>query len=447
MIDNLLCISPIDGRYHNYTKELNNYFSEFALFKYRLFFEISYFLYLKDIGLNQLKDIDKNDYINIGSIYDNFTLDDCIIIKNIEKKINHDVKAVEYFIQNKFDTFGLSKYKSFIHFGLTSQDINNNSITLSIKECIHYTIIPKLQNILSILLEKTILWNNVIMISRTHGQPAVPTTLGKEIKVFYYRIHKQLDLLKNVKYYGKLGGACGNLNAHYAAFPKYKWDILLDNFLECFNLKRNTYTTQIDNYEDLSVIFDNFKRINTIFIDMNKDLWHYISINYIVQKFNKIEVGSSTMPHKINPINFENSEANLLLSNSLLNFMSEKLPISRLQRDLTDSTLTRNIGSIFGYMLIAYDNFITGFNKLHVNTQLITKDLHDNCVVIIEGIQVILKKHGITNAYELCKDFTRNNQTITMKHITQFIKNLDIDEYIKNELYNISVLNYIGNSI
>ena len=446
MIDNLLCISPIDGRYHNYTKKLNHYFSEFALFKYRLLFEISYFLYLKEnVNLDELKDLTSIDCSIIKTIYENFTLDDCIMIKNIEKKINHDVKAVEYFIQNKFDTFGLSKYKSFIHFGLTSQDINNNSITLSIKECIDYTIIPKLENILSILLEKSILWNNVIMISRTHGQPAVPTTLSKEIKVFYYRIHKQLDLLKSVKYYGKLGGASGNLNAHYAAYPNHKWDILLDGFLEYFDLKRNTYTTQIDNYEDLSVIFDNFKRINTIFIDMNKDLWHYISINYIVQKFNKIEVGSSTMPHKINPINFENSEGNLLLANCLLNFMSEKLPISRLQRDLTDSTVTRNIGSIFGYMLIAYDNFITGFNKLDANTELIREDLHDNCVVIIEGIQVILKKYGIFNSYELCKDLTRNNDLITIENITEFIKNLDVEEHIKNELYQINVENYIGN--
>ena len=448
MIHHLLCISPIDGRYHAYTESLNNYFSEFALFKYRLFFEITYFLYLKeDINLDELKDLTHIDCSIIRTIYDKFSLEDCIIIKDIEKKINHDVKAVEYFIQNKFDSLGLSKYKSFIHFGLTSQDINNNSITLSIKECIEFTIIPILENILSILLDKILLWKNIIMISHTHGQPAVPTTLGKEINVFYYRINKQLNLLKNNKYYGKLGGASGNLNAHYAAYPNYKWENLLDKFLEKVNLKRNDYTTQIDNYEDLSVIFDNLKRINTIFIDMNKDLWHYISINYIVQKFDKKEVGSSTMPHKINPINFENSEANLLLANSLLNFMSEKLPISRLQRDLTDSTITRNIGSIFGYMLISYQNFINGFNKLDANTYLIKKELHNNCVVIIEGIQVILKKYGIFNSYELCKDLTRNNNVITMENITEFIKNLDIKQHIKNELYQINVENYIGNSI
>ena len=447
MIHNLSCISSIDGRYYNYTKNLNHYFSEFSLFKYRLLIEITYLLYLKDIHLDELKDFTDNNCTIIKNIYQNFTLEDCIAIKKIEENINHDVKALEYFIQNKFDTFGLSKFKSFIHFGLTSQDINNNSIILSIKDCIEFTIIPLLETILSNLLKKSQLWNKIIMISHTHGQPAVPTTLGKEIKVFYYRIHKQLELLKNIKYYGKFGGATGNLNAHYAAYPNYNWDELMDTFLEYFQLTRNKYTTQIDNYDDLSVIFDNFKRINTIFIDMNKDIWHYISINYIIQKFDNIEVGSSTMPHKINPINFENSEGNLLLANSLLNFMSEKLPISRLQRDLTDSTITRNIGSIFGHMLIAYQNFITGFNKLDANVSLIKKELHTNCVVIIEGIQVILKKHGIYNSYELCKDLTRNNDIITINDITEFIKNLDIEEHIKNELYQINVENYIGNII
>ena len=442
MKNNLLCISPIDGRYHTYTKCLVNYFSEFALFKYRLLFEIIYFLYLKDINLPELNDLSNNDCTLIRTIYDNFTLQDCITIKNIEKKINHDVKAVEYFIQDKFDILGLTQYKSFIHFGLTSQDINNNSLTLSIKECIEDIIIPLLINILKDLFNKSQLWKNVIMISRTHGQPAVPTTLGKEINVFFYRIEKQLELLKNIKYYGKLGGASGNLNAHYAAYSDYHWDTLMDDFLERFSLIRNTYTTQIDNYEDLSVLFDNLKRINTIFIDMNKDIWHYISINYIIQKFNNNEVGSSTMPHKINPINFENSEGNLLLANSLLNFMSEKLPISRLQRDLTDSTVTRSIGSIFGHMLIAYENFKKGFAKLDANTLVIKEDLHDNCVVIIEGIQVILKKYGISNSYELCKDLTRNNELITMTHIKDFITNLNVDEHIKNELYAIDVENY-----
>lgn len=442
MENNLLCISPIDGRYHTYTQCLVSYFSEFALFKYRLRIEICYFIYLKIMNIKELNDLTKEQCDIIMNIYYNFTLQDCIKIKNIEKNINHDVKAVEYFIQDKFDNLGLSQYKSFIHFALTSQDINNNSLTLSIKECINDILIPLLETILNNLLEKSKVWENIIMISRTHGQPAVPTTLGKEIKVFNYRIEKQLELLKNIKYYGKLGGASGNLNAHYAAYPDYQWDTLMDDFLERFSLIRNSYTTQIDNYEDLSVVFDNLKRINTIFIDMNKDIWHYISINYLVQKFDSNEVGSSTMPHKINPINFENSEGNLLLANSLLNFMSEKLPISRLQRDLTDSTVTRSIGSIFGYMLIAYENFKKGFDKLDANTHVIKEDLHDNCVVIIEGIQVILKKYGISNSYELCKDLTRNNELITMTEIKKFIKNLNVDEHIKNELYEINVENY-----
>ena len=444
MENNLLSISPVDGRYHEYTKCLINYFSEYALFRYRVLFEVAYFLHLKDIGLKELQGLNQTDCYIIRTIYETFKIYDCIKIKNIEKKIKHDVKAVEYFIQEKFDIFGLSYYKSFIHFGLTSQDINNNCITLSIKECISDIIIPLLENILEDLLNKSKLWQNITMISRTHGQPAVPTTLGKEIRVFHYRIQKQLDLLKNITYYGKLGGANGNLNAHYAAYPDYKWDILMEEFLDYFSLKRNKYTTQIDNYENLSVVFDNLKRINTIFIDMNKDIWHYISINYIVQKFDSNEVGSSTMPHKINPINFENSEGNLLLANTLLNFMSEKLPVSRLQRDLTDSTITRNIGTIFGHMLIAYKNFTKGFNKLDVNTLLIKEDLHDNCVVIIEGIQVILKKYGITNSYELCKDLTRNNELITMNEIRNFIKNLNVDEHIKDELYRINVENYTG---
>tara|TARA_Y100000817_G_C16789224_1_gene514282 strand:+ start:19 stop:1140 length:1122 start_codon:yes stop_codon:yes gene_type:complete len=367
-------------------------------------------------------------------------------IKKFESTINHDVKAVEYFISQQLQFMGLSEFKSFIHFGLTSQDINNNSITLSIKNCIEDVFIPMIELILEDLLEKSSDWVHYKMLSHTHGQPAVPTTMGKEIIVFHYRISKQLKLLKNVDYYGKLGGASGNLNAHYAAYPDYNWDKLMEQFLLQFSLKRNKFTTQIDNYENLSLIFDNLKRINTIFIDMNKDIWQYISMNYMTQKFDKAEVGSSTMPHKINPINFENSEGNLLLANSLLNFMSEKLPVSRLQRDLTDSTVLRSVGSIFGYMLIAYQNFKKGLNKLDVNHTQLKKDLNTNCVVIIEGIQTILRKHGIHNAYELCKDLTRNNKCITMDDITVFIKNLDIDEKIKNELYEVNIETYIGNS-
>ena len=443
--NSLYSISPLDGRYTNYTCCLKKYFSEFALFKYRLMIEIEYLIYLKSIELPELKDFpDINQ--ELKNIYKNFSHDDCIQIKNIEFVINHDVKAVEYFLAQKLESFDLHKYKSFIHFGLTSQDINNNAITLSIKNCIEEIIIPKLEEILTNLLDKSLQWSEHVMLSHTHGQPAVQTTMGKEIKVFHYRISKQLEQLKNIDYYGKLGGASGNLNAHYCAYPDYEWDKLMENFLKQFSLKRNKYTTQIDNYENLSNIFDNLKRINTIFIDMNKDIWQYISMNYMTQKFNKDEVGSSTMPHKINPINFENSEGNLLLANCLLNFMSEKLPVSRLQRDLTDSTILRNIGSIFGYILIAYNNFNKGFDKLDINKNKIKTDLNENCVVIIEGIQTILRKHNISNAYELCKDLTRNNESISMNDISLFIKKLDVDENIKKKLYEINTENYTGNA-
>ena len=443
--NSLYNITPIDGRYHNYTDCLKKYFSEFALFKYRLMIEIEYLIYLKSIELPELENFpDINQ--ELKNIYKKFSHSDCIQIKNIESTINHDIKAVEYFLAQKLESFDLQNYKSFIHFALTSQDINNNAITLSIKNCIEEIIIPILEKTLNSLLQKSSEWSEHIMLSHTHGQPAVPTTMGKEIKVFHYRISKQLEQLKNIDYYGKIGGASGNLNAHYSAYPDYEWEKLMENFLKQFSLKRNQYTTQIDNYENLSNIFDNLKRINTIFIDMNKDMWQYISMNYMTQKFNKYEVGSSTMPHKINPINFENSEGNLLLANSLLNFMSEKLPVSRLQRDLTDSTILRNIGLIFGYMIIAYNNFNKGFYKLDINESKIKSDLNENCVVIIEGIQTILRKHNICNGYELCKNLTRNNKCISMNDIKLFIEKLDIKENIKKELYEINTENYIGNS-
>ena len=448
----IYAISPIDGRYHACTSHLAKYFSEFALFKYRLMFEIEYFIYLHKIGLPELINFPPNKVL-IRNIYKNFSHMDCLKIKEIESKINHDVKAVEYFLNEKLKKLHLTKFSSFIHFGLTSQDINNNSITLSIKNCIEDIIIPMIELISDELLEKSSDWIHHKMISRTHGQPAVPTTMGKEIRVFHYRISKQLEQLKNIEYYGKLGGASGNLNAHYAAYPDYNWEELMEQFLSRFSLKRNKFTTQIDNYENLSQIFDNLKRINTIFIDMNKDIWHYISIDYMTQKFDTNEVGSSTMPHKINPINFENSEGNLLLANSLLNFMSEKLPISRLQRDLTDSTVLRSVGTIFGHMSIAFHNFNRGFNKLDINKSKLDDDLSKNCVVVVEGIQTILRKYGISEAYESCKAFTRNNKEITASDIANFIDDLNIDDLniddlntIKKELHNVTINNYIGNA-
>tara|TARA_B000000475_G_C15974811_1_gene438527 strand:- start:101 stop:1456 length:1356 start_codon:yes stop_codon:yes gene_type:complete len=446
MDNNIFCISPIDGRYNKYTNPLREYFSEFALFKYRLMFEIEYLLFLKNkVDLPELVSFPANNLF-IKNIYKKFSKVDCLEIKNIESKINHDVKAVEYYIGDELEKLNLSNFKSFIHFGLTSQDINNNSITLSIKNCIEDIFIPLFENILDDLLDKSLNWVKFKMISHTHGQPAVPTTIGKEIKVFHYRIKKQLDQLKNIDYYGKLGGASGNLNAHYVSYPEYNWESLMENFLLQFSLKRNKFTTQIDNYENLSVVFDNLRRINTIFIDMNKDIWQYISMNYMTQVFDKNEVGSSTMPHKINPINFENSEGNLLLGNSLLDFMSNKLPVSRLQRDLTDSTVLRSVGSIFGYMIVAYENFRKGFSKLDINGVELKNDLDSNCVVIVEGIQTILRKYGIENAYELCKDLSRNNDCINMNKIKDFIERLPVDEKIKKKLYEIDVENYIGNS-
>ena len=444
MENSINCISPIDGRYNRYTDSLRKYFSEYALFKYRVQFEIEYFIYLKTLKLPELSI--NYDVNNLRKIYQKFEEKDCIKIKNIEKKINHDVKAVEYFLHEKFHDIGLSEYIQFIHFGLTSQDINNNSVTLSLKECIENEIIPLIEEILSNLIEKCNEWVDFKMISHTHGQPAVPTTMGKEIQVFHYRITKQLQELKTMKYYGKLGGAIGNLNAHYAAYPNYNWEKNMEQFLSLFSLKREKLTTQIDNYENISGIFDCIKRINTILLDMNKDIWHYISIDYISQKFNKNEVGSSTMPHKINPINFENSEGNLSIANCLLNFMSEKLPVSRLQRDLTDSTVLRNIGTIFGHMLIAYKNLNIGLQKLDINHIILKQDLHNNTVVIVEGLQTILRKHGYQNAYELFKDLTRTNEKIDIDDIRIFIQNLEISENIKSELHSITAENYIGNS-
>ena len=445
-MENLLNISPIDGRYHNQTYELNQYFSEYGFFKYRTKIEIEYFLYLKKLEINELKDISNDNIEYIRQIYDNFSPEECFKIKNIESNTNHDVKSIEYYLQSKFEKLGLSNYVQFIHFGLTSQDINNTALTLMIKDCINDIIIPYLSNILDNLFNKTLDWSDTVMLTRTHGQTAVPSTLGKEIQVFHFRISKQLKILKEMPYYGKFGGAVGNLNAHYQAYPYENWEINFTNFLVELGLNREILTTQIDNYENLANIFDCLRRINTIIIDFNRDIWQYISNEYLVQKFNENEIGSSTMPHKINPINFENSEGNLLLANALLDFMSNKLPVSRLQRDLTDSTIIRNIGTIFGHMLIAYSNLIKGLNKLEINKTKINDDLTSNINVLTEAIQIILKKYGFKNSYEKVKEIFRNNKKIQMSDIKEFINNLEISDLAKAELNEISILNYIGNS-
>ena len=442
----LACLSPLDGRYYNKTKELRPYFSEYGFFKYRLTVEIGYLYEL----LNFLMDNDKIQLgiiENIKTIATGFSLSECIKIKKYEDSINHDVKAIEYYIQDELKKYDLTKFSSFIHFGLTSQDINNTALPMMIKGCIENVYSKYLNTILKNLEKKITSWKDVVMISKTHGQPATPTTFGKEMRVFHYRITKQFNLLKDIKYYGKMGGATGNLNAHICAYPDINWKTFFSSFLDKFGLFHNEYTTQIDNYENLSVIFDNLKRINTILIDFCQDVWLYISYEYLRLDINPNEVGSSTMPHKVNPINFENAEGNLLMANSILEFLSRKLPISRLQRDLTDSTLIRNIGTAFGYILISFYNILYGIDKINVNKSIIEFDNVKYQIVLIEGIQTILRKYNIVDAYEKCKEFSRKHDSINILDLEEFVSKLDIDERIKKEIESmLDVYKYIGNS-
>lgn len=444
--NNLKSISPIDGRYSKISNKISSYFSEYAFIKYRVYVEIEYFKALCDIPLKQLASISSSDKKKISSIASKFSLENANRIKKIEQKINHDVKAVEYFIKEKFDDLGLENYKEFIHFGLTSQDINNTATPLMLKFCLKDIILPSLGDILKLLKNKSDDFINIIMIARTHGQAASPTTFGKEINVFYERIKNQLDLLYKIPNNGKFGGASGNLNAHYVSYPSIDWDNFSNKFLERLGLERSKPTTQIEHYDNMAAIFHNLSRINTILIDFCKDIWHYISINYLIQKVNKKEVGSSAMPHKINPIDFENAEGNLMLANSLYTFFAEKLPISRLQRDLTDSTVSRNIGLPLAYTKIALDSIIKGINKLDIGKETIEKDLNDNWAVVSEAIQTILRREKISNPYELLKNLTRSNDKITKESISAFINNLPINQKIKDELSKISPKNYIGNS-
>ena len=444
--NNLKSISPIDGRYSKISNKISSYFSEYAFIKYRVYVEIEYFKALCDIPLKQLGSISSSDIKKISSIASKFSLENANRIKKIEQKINHDVKAVEYFIKEKFDDLGLENYKEFIHFGLTSQDINNTATPLMLKFCLKDIILPSLGDILKLLKNKSDDFINIIMIARTHGQAASPTTFGKEINVFYERIKNQLDLLYKIPNNGKFGGASGNLNAHYVSYPSIDWDNFSNKFLERLGLERSKPTTQIEHYDNMAAIFHNLSRINTILIDFCKDIWHYISINYLIQIVNKKEVGSSAMPHKINPIDFENAEGNLMLANSLYTFFAEKLPISRLQRDLTDSTVSRNIGLPLAYTKIALDSIIKGINKLDIGKETIEKDLNDNWAVVSEAIQTILRREKISNPYELLKNLTRSNDKITKESISAFINDLPINQKIKDELSKISPKNYIGNS-
>ena len=444
---NILSISPVDGRYHHICEPISDYFSEFALIKYRVLVEIRYFISLSELPIPSLKNLSKKDLDKVSKISSDFSLDDAVTIKNIEKKINHDVKAVEYFIKEKFDRLDFSSYKEYIHFGLTSQDVNNTAIPLMLKDSIDNILSTSFTEIVNLLHSKTNELRGISMIARTHGQPASPTTFGKEFEVFGERLKNQINSLTHIPNNGKFGGASGNLSAHYVSYPKIDWDKFSDKFLKSLGLTRSRPTTQIEHYDNMAAIFHNLLRINTILIDLCRDIWHYISINYLIQKVNKNEVGSSAMPHKVNPIDFENAEGNLLLANSQFSFLAEKLPISRLQRDLTDSTVTRNIGVPISHTLIAIESIKKGMDKIDVNKLKIEMDLENNWAVVSEAIQTILRRENISKPYELLKDLTRGNDEINKESIQNFIKNLPVSEKVKKELLSITPQNYIGNAI
>lgn len=445
-LDLLTAISPVDGRYRSKTEALASYFSEYALVRYRVRVEIEYFIALCELPLPQLESFDKNLFETLRNIYRNFTEADAQRVKDIEKVTNHDVKAVEYFIKEEFDKIGgLEAYKEFIHFGLTSQDINNTSVPLSIKEALEECYYPQMEELVSQLKAYAEEWRNVPMLAKTHGQPASPTRLGKEVMVFVYRLERQLAMLKACPITAKFGGATGNYNAHHVAYPDYDWKAFGNRFVaEKLGLEREEYTTQISNYDNLGAIFDAMKRINTIIIDLDRDFWQYVSMEYFKQKIKAGEVGSSAMPHKVNPIDFENSEGNLGVANAVLAHLSMKLPISRLQRDLTDSTVLRNVGVPMGHMVIAIQSTLKGLRKLLLNEAAINADL-DNCwAVVAEAIQTILRREAYPHPYEALKALTRTNQAITADAIRNFIDGLDVSETVKDELRAITPHTYTG---
>lgn len=437
-------ISPVDGRYRSQCEELALYFSEEALIRYRVMVEVEYFIELCELPLPQLADFDKTNYRKLREIYHAFSHTDAIQVKEIEKSTNHDVKAVEYFLKEQFDSLGLEAYKEFIHFGLTSQDINNTAIPLSLREVNTLVYLPALKALLEQLLRMARAWEDIPMLARTHGQPASPTRLGKEIYVFHHRLQTQLELLDTISYSAKFGGATGNFNAHAVAFPQYDWIAFSDRFVERLGMKRSAYTTQIEHYDNMAALFDTMKRINTILIDLSRDMWTYISMNYFSQKVVANEVGSSAMPHKVNPIDFENAEGNLGIANAIFEHLSAKLPISRLQRDLTDSTVLRNIGLPFAHTLIACKALLKGFSKVEVNRQEIENDLSDNWAVVAEALQTILRREGFPRPYEALKSLTRTGERISQQRIREFIDSLDINEKVREEMHRVSPFNYTG---
>lgn len=445
-LNELTAISPVDGRYRGKTEALAAYFSEYALIRYRIRVEVEYFIMLCQLPLPQLKGIDHSLFEKLRQLYRDFDMEAARRVKTIEKTTNHDVKAVEYYIKERMaDIGGLDEYKEFVHFGLTSQDINNTSIPLAIKEALNDVYYPRAEHLIETLRSYAEQWKDVAMLAKTHGQPASPTRLGKEIMVYVYRLERQLEQLKLVPITAKFGGATGNYNAHHAAFPMYDWKKIGDDFVgKRLGLEREQFTTQISNYDFLGAIFDALRRINTILIDLDRDFWMYISMEYFKQKIKEGEVGSSAMPHKVNPIDYENSEGNLAIANALLQFLAAKLPVSRLQRDLTDSTVLRNVGVPIGHSIIAIDSTMKGLGKLILNKEKVDSDLDNNWAVVAEAIQTILRREAYPHPYEALKALTRTNKPMTEETIHEFIKGLDVNDELKDELMAITPHNYTG---
>lgn len=445
ILNALTAISPIDGRYHNKTQELQPYFSEFGLIKYRVIIEVEYLIALVDSGITPLKNFPKDRFDDLRALCTNFSEKDALWIKDTEKVTNHDVKAVEYFLKDKMISLGLDEYLEFIHFGLTSQDINNTSIPLSLKDAVNDIYLPFVSELVVKLIALQIEWKDIPMLARTHGQPASPTRLGKEIQVFSERLIKQIEVLKTIPFSAKFGGATGNFNAHFVAFPNHDWVDFANQFVnKQLGLDRSQTTTQIDHYDNLAALFDCLKRINTIILDLDRDMWTYISMNYFKQQLKEGEVGSSAMPHKVNPIDFENSEGNIGIANALFEHLSAKLPVSRLQRDLTDSTVLRTIGMPFAHTLIAVKSTLQGLNKLLLNEAAIECELEDNWAVVAEAIQTILRREGFPKPYEALKGLTRKNEAVTQSTVHSFVDSLEISEELKSELKAISPQNYTG---
>ncbi|MBR9997665.1 MAG: adenylosuccinate lyase [Cyclobacteriaceae bacterium] len=440
----LSAISPVDGRYQKITSPLGPYFSEFGLFRYRIIIEIEYFIHLVQLPLPQLSTVEESYFEKLRDIYRNFDIQGAERIKEIEKVTNHDVKAVEYYLKEKFDSIHLGDFKEFIHFGLTSQDINNTATPLLLRDGCNDLVYPKLEELQGRILHYGKQWENIPMIGRTHGQPASPTRLGKEMLVFHERITRQLHLLKEIPFPAKFGGATGNFNAHFVAYPDIDWHDFAERFIAGFGLKRSFPTTQIEHYDYLAAFFDGMKRINTILIDFSRDVWQYISMEFFKQRIAKNETGSSTMPHKVNPIDFENAEGNLGLANAIYEHLSAKLPISRLQRDLSDSTVLRNIGVPLAHSYLAYVSLIKGMGKIELNEDKIREDLENNWVVVGEGIQTVLRREGYPEPFEALKSLTRKNEKVTRETMVAFIDSLEIPEKVKAELKNITPFTYVG---